>query len=257
MSVQSPPPYAPPQQPQKKGMGALGWIAIGCGVIVLLVVVVLAGLGFWAKQAAERFKDNPGMAAAELAVKINPDLDLVSKDEKAGTITVHNKKDGQTVTFNVGDVKNGHFQFSSDKGSASFDMNGTQGMGSIKVTDDKGKQSTMNFGAGAPSALPSWVPQYPGGTTKGSYSGENPQAKSGGFTVEISDSVDKTIEWYEGQLKSNGFKTQKATYSANASSSTGGTVGGTSDDQKRTVQILVSSDNSGKTHAVVTYSEKS
>src|SRR5579863_7116652 len=167
MSVQSPPPYAPPPQ-QKKGMGALGWVAIGCGVIVLIIVAIVAAGGLWVKHQADKLKDNPEMAAAELVVNVNPDLEMVSKDEKAGTITVHNKKTGETVTANVGDLKNGHFKFSSDKGSATFDMNSANGVGTVKVTDEKGKESTMNFGAGAPKSLPSWVPTYPGGETKGS-----------------------------------------------------------------------------------------
>jgi hypothetical protein len=254
MSVQSPPPtYAPPP-PQKKGMGALAWVAIGCGVIVLIIVAVLAAGGMWVKHQADRFKDNPEMAAAELVVNVNPDLEMVSKDEKAGTITVRNKKTNEVVTANVGEIKTGHFKFTSDKGSASFDVNSAAGMGSLKVTDEKGKESTMNFGAGAPKSLPSWVPMYSGGINTGSYASDGAQGKAGGFSMTTNDPVDKVMDFYESQLKSGGFKTQRNTY--DNSTSHDGAITGTSDDQKRTVSVIVTHDTKGDTKAVVVYSEK-
>src|SRR6185436_16840912 len=97
MTVASPPP--PPGAPApKKGMGPLGWIAIGCGVIALIGILALAAGGWFVKRQVDKYKDNPTIAAAELIVRANPDLEVVSSDPKGGTLTIKNSKTGETVT---------------------------------------------------------------------------------------------------------------------------------------------------------------
>jgi hypothetical protein len=259
MSVQSPPGYAPPPPAppaKKKGMGPLGWVLIGCGALVLLCAVGFAVLGYLAKNKLAEIQKNPEMAAAKLIVRANPDLDLVSADDDAKTITIRNKKTNETVTANLDDIKNGRFKFSSDKGSASFDVSGKDGAGTIKVTDEKGKQSTMSFGAGAPQNLPSWVPIYPGASSQGTFASTTPEGRAGGFTVTTGDALDKVVDWYESQLKAAGFTVQKATASTSGATSSGN-VTGTTGDQKRTVNVAVSVNDKGPgTQALVTYNDK-
>ena len=259
MSVQSAPGYEPPPPPappQKKGLGPLGWVLIGCGAIVILVCIGFAVLGYLAKNKLAEIQGNPEMAAAKTIVALNPDLETVSSDDEAKTITISNKKTNEVVTANLDDVKNGHLKFSSDKGSASFDVSGKNGAGTIKVTDEKGKQSTMTFGAGAPQDLPAWVPSYPGATPQGSYASTTPDGRTGGFTIATGDAPDKVVDWYESQLKSSGFGAQKSTIATNGTTS-GGSVTATSGDQKRTVNIAVSAnDKAPGSQAVITYNEK-
>ena len=64
---------APGSAPQKKGLGVLGWILIGCGGLFVLVAVALVAGGFFvankAKQAGldpELMKSNPGLATAKM-----------------------------------------------------------------------------------------------------------------------------------------------------------------------------------------------
>src|SRR5436305_3852591 len=160
--TQSPPP--------KKGMSPLAWIGIGCAVVIVLGIMAFGVLGFFAKRALDKVKDNPGMAAAELAVRANPDLELVSSDPKTNTLTVKNKKSGETVTFSGEDAKNGRFTVKTDKGTASFDASGSKdGGGTLKVNDEKGQTTTFQSGAAAVKNLPSWVPTYPGGTVQGTF----------------------------------------------------------------------------------------
>src|SRR5689334_16038358 len=85
MTVQSPPPSYPPPAP-KKGMGPLAWIGIGCGVILVIGVIAMFAVGFFVKRQVDKFEDNPAMAAATLAVKLNPDLELVSSDAEKNKI---------------------------------------------------------------------------------------------------------------------------------------------------------------------------
>jgi hypothetical protein len=249
MTVQSPQPVQP-----KKGLGPLGWILIGCGGIVILCLIALGVAGYLVKRQVGKFAKNPGMAVAELVVRANPDLELVKVDEGAQTITVRNKKDNQVLTVNLEDAKKGKFEFKSDKGTATLNVQGGENGGQLTVTDEKGQKSTFSAGGGGPQSLPSWVPSYPGGTVQGSYDSKTNEARAAGFTVNTKDGVDTVLKFYTDKLKEAGFNPQQTAMSANGKAS-GGTVTATTPDEKRSVNVIVSSSGT-ETQAIVTFSEK-
>lgn len=248
-----PPPGAPPQAAPKKGLGPLGWILIGCGGLIVIAGLVFGGLvmagGWFAKKKMAEFEKNPTMAAAKLAVQLNPELELVSTDEAHSTLTVKNKKTGEVMTFNAEDAKEGKFVFKSKEGTATIDASGQEG--TLKVTTDKGETAT--FGAGAPQNLPSWLPVYPGGSVQGNYDTTNAEGHMAAFTVTTKDPTSKVLDYYESQLKAAGFKVDKTTYTAN--NQTGGALSATSGDQKRTASIMVGVSGE-ETSAVITFQEK-
>jgi hypothetical protein len=251
MTVSSPvppPPGSPP--PPKKGLSPLAWVGIGCGVIIVLCIIVFAAAGFFLKKKADEISKNPTMAAAKIAVQLNPDLELVSADEAHNTLTIKDKKSGEVVTFSAEDIKNGKFSFKSSKGSsATYDLNG----GTFKATNEKGETSTVHIGGGAPQNLPSWLPVYPSGTVQGMSDATDAEGRSAAFTVTTTDPVSKVMDFYEAQLKSAGLKVDKSTFSSNGQD--GGTVSGKSDDEKRQVTVLLGTAD-GKTSATVTFREK-
>jgi hypothetical protein len=244
-----------PMVPQKKGLGPVGWIAIGCGAILVLCLIAFGVIGYFVKKKAEHFATNPGMTMAELAIKANPDLELVSADEDHSTLTIKDKKTGEVTTINADDFKDGKVKITTKDGTATIDGSAAkdgQG-GSIKVTDDKGQVSTMTMGANAPKNLPDWVPMYPGGTVQGAYDADNAEERGAMFTVTTQDPVDKVMEFYEARLKAAGLTTQKATYEADGKK--GGNVSGNSEDQKRTVSLVISNDGKATT-VVTTFAQK-
>ncbi|HEY7216684.1 MAG TPA: hypothetical protein VIC28_18830 [Thermoanaerobaculia bacterium] len=244
-----PPPGAPAQPPAKKGLGPLGWVLIGCGGIIVIGFLALGGVTWFAKKKIDQFAENPTFNAAKLVVKMNPELELVSADEKNSTLTIKNKKTGEVVTINAEDAKNGHIEFKTKDGTSVFDASGQKG--TIKVTTDKGETAT--FGAGTPQNLPAWLPVYPGGTVQGTYDTTNAEGRTAAFSVTTKDAPDKVLDYYESQLKSAGLKVEKTTISANGQN--GGTVTATSDDQKRQAGVMVGSSNEGTT-ATITFTDK-
>jgi len=244
-----PPPGAPPQTPVKKGMGPLGWVLAGCGVLILICAIAFGVIGWFAKKKITEFAENPTFNAAKIAVKVNPDLELVSSDEKTSTLTIKNKKTGEVVTINAEDAKNGHFEFKTKDGTATVDASGQQG--TFKVTTGKGETAT--FGAGSPQNLPSWLPAYPGATVAGTFDTTNAEGHTAAFSVTTKDPPDKVLDYYEAQLKSAGLKVDKTTISSNGQN--GGTVTAKSDDEKREASIIVGSAN-GETTATITFTEK-
>jgi hypothetical protein len=240
-----------PPPPAKKGMGPLAWVGIGCGVIIVIAFIAMIGAGIFIKKKME----NPGMTAAELVVRANPDLELVSSDPKTNTLTIKNKKTGEVVTFSAEDIKNGKLKVTTDKGTATFDASGgPNGGATVKTTDEKGQEQVSTFGGtAAPQNLPSWVPTYPGGAIQGTFDTNGPQGRSAAFSMSTPDATDKVIDWYEAQLKAAGLKVEKNTYNANGQ--TGGIVAGKSDDEKHQVNVMIAA-NEGKTQATVTFEEK-
>jgi hypothetical protein len=240
-------------QPVKKGMSPLAWVGIGCGVIIIIGIIVVGAGAWFAKKKFDQYKDNPAMAAAEIAVRANPDLKLVSSDPKTSTITVKDKKTGEVTTFSAEDAKNGRWSVKTDKGTATFDANGQNG-GTLKVTDEKGQEQVSTFGGTAtPQNLPSWVPAYPAGSVQGTMDTTGPDGRSAAFSVSTADGPEKVIDWYEEQLKAAGLTVEKNTYNANGQ--TGGIVTGKSAAAKRTVTVMIGSAD-GKTQATVTFEDK-
>lgn len=248
MTVQSPPP-AP-----RKGMGPLAWVGIGCGALVLIGVVAMFFIGYMAKRQLDKFEQNPAMAAATLAIKLNPELELVSSDAEKNTLTVKNIKTGEVVTLSAEDIKEGKFTVTTAEGTTTFDADGNgEDGGSMTVTNEKGEVAKFSSGGGAPQNLPAWLPVYPGGTPTGTYDMTNNNERSAAFVVATSDSVDDVLAFYEEKLKGEGFEIQKSTFESNGQK--GGTVTGSNSDQKRSVSVLVGTGDQG-TQATVTFSEK-
>jgi len=245
-----PPPGAPTQPPAKKGLGPLGWVLIGCGGIILIGFLALGSVTWFAKKKIDQFAENPTFNAAKLAVRMNPELELVSSDEKTSTLTIKNKKTGEVTTISAEDAKEGRWTVETKEGKTVFD--GSSKDGTLKVETSKGETAT--FGTGSAQNLPSWLPSYPGGSVQGTYDTTNAEGRTAAFTVTTKDAVTQVLDYYAARLKEAGLKVDKNTFSTNDQAS-GGTITATSEDQKRTANVMVSASGE-ETSAVVTFQEK-
>jgi hypothetical protein len=83
-------------------------VEIGCGGLLLATFVMLiTAVVFFSYKAVEyarEVEENPAKAAAELFVKVNPDVELVSADDQAGTMTLRIKETGKLVAVTYRDV---------------------------------------------------------------------------------------------------------------------------------------------------------
>ncbi|MGH9380894.1 MAG: hypothetical protein ACRD2Z_09830, partial [Thermoanaerobaculia bacterium] len=164
---------APPQPQQKKKLGPLAWILIGClGIIVLVGILTVAG-GIFAtkklKDVAENYRENPARAAAELAVRMNPDLELVEADDEAQTLTIRNKKTGEVFTADWSDIQQGKFRIDAGGKKVTVDATrATSGDGGVITMTDESGDATVTIGGGDTSSVPAWFPAYPGASKAGS-----------------------------------------------------------------------------------------
>ena len=254
-SAPPPMPQGPMGAPAAKKTSPLVWILVGCGGLVLLVAIIMLVAGvFVAKKAGTYLKDaekNPAMAAAKMIVAMNPELETVSADDAAGTITIRNKKTGEVVTLDLEDVKKGKIRFRNEKGEeAEISASGDGESGTLEI---KSSEGTMTLGAGGEAARPDWVPEYPGAEPQGMYSTSGPQGLSAAFTFLSSDSPEDVMAFYEEQLKGAGFEVTTSTMKKGGKLS-GGLVNGMLERPKRIVHVTVN-DEDGGTRVAVNYSE--
>lgn len=255
-----PAPTVPPAPgapaPKKKGLSPLAWFAIGCGGLILLGLgscfVMTAFVANKAKNFVEDIEKNPDAAAvkaAEMAMRLNPDVEVVSSDPEAGTLTVRDKASGKEVTFNLEDIKAGRLSIESGDEKIGVDFDATDhGTGSMTITSDEG---TMKFGGGDGSKVPDWVPTFPGARADSFSSLEANGQRSGSFAIRTADSTESVLEFYALKLQAAGFQIERSTFQTNGALA--GTIGGSAEG--RTVNVTVASQE-GETQGLVTYSEK-
>jgi len=238
--------YVPPipGQPAKKKTAWWVWGLLGCGgLIVVVVVIAVAGLGYlWTKVP----KTELGVVARAIQLT-NPDIEVVSLDEDRQTVTLKDKKTGKELTVNLEDAKNGKFSFSSNDGKESVTFSGEDGV--IKVQGEKG---TAVLGQ-APKNLPSWLPAYPGATPQGGMSSEEQERRGGAIHFTTSDSVSQVLAFYKEKLSEQGLHPGDDAGSSNTEEF--GIFTARSEDEKKSVSVTASR-ASDQTTVGVTFEEK-
>jgi len=239
------------QAPAKKGLPVIAWVGIGCGALIVLMVVAFAVGSFFlvkkGKEIAADFEDNPGMAAARMLVKLNPEFEEVSADEENGTITVRNTKTGEEITVNFDDIKEGRFSFSTGDREVTINASGVGDGGTIKVTDDKGA-FVLSTGGAVSEELPSWVPVYPGSEPESRHTMRTDDMVTGGFELTTSASVDQVVEFYRSNLKGDGFVVNVNTFSGDDGK--GGMVNARDDGGGRSVVVIIGTEEAATTASV-------
>lgn len=253
---QYPPQYRPPGAPgpRKSNNQALKWILIGAGVLILCLVSFFA-IGAWfvyrtVKNAGfdpDLMQRNPGLALARMATALNPDTEVVSTNESAGTITVREKSTGKVVTMKFDTEKKTLVVIGDDGKQVEFSASGDDKSGSFQIKGDGG---TMRFGAAASAKAPAWVPVYPGSSMEGTLSSDSPEGSQNTFVFKSKDTASQVLTYFETEMKKEGFSVTTI-----VRSDQGGTLAGESADKKRTLMIAAGSSSEG-TEGSITAIEK-
>lgn len=267
-------PAAPPSS--GSGLKIFLWILGIFAGLVVLVILGFVGLGFFvfhkAKQAgldSDLMKKNPALAVAKMAVTANPDTDLISSNDDAGTIVVKDKKTGKVVTMKFDPEKKSMVLVDENGKTASMQLDTSKS--SLVVTDEQGKTSTISangqtgtiqvngadgstvkMGANADKA-PAWVPVYPGATPQSTYSATSARQQGGTYTFVTADTPDKILTYYENALKAGGMRTSNTLSTTNGKVT--GFVSGSAAGDKRSVMVTVSGETDGS-HVAVVFSNK-
>lgn len=217
--MNQPPPPPPPydfHEPQKKKTSPLVYFGIGCGALALLAVIGLfAGIGWGVKKAGgfiSEVQKNPEKFAAEMIVKANPELELITSDEATGQITFRNTKSGETVTLSNKDVAEGKLTVTRD--GEEIILDGSTEGGSVRVKTAEG-ESVLS--AGQPVALPAWLPVMEGLTLAPA---GMKSAKNGRETIQTTATaattatIESIATFYSDSLDKEGFTVSREQHSA-------------------------------------------
>jgi hypothetical protein len=240
MAAPVPSQVLPPGPPPGRKTSPIVWILVIVLGIAVLATVAVVGAGFFfvhkAKQAGldpSLIQKNPGMAIARMMAAANPDTEVVSTDENAGTITVRDKKTGKVITMTFDQVKSGGLKFTAK--------------------DEKGETAVMEFG-GSTGKLPAWIPAYPGAEVKGTFTmrgdGGDGMGEGGNFGFTTKDSPAQVEEFYQEKAKELGMKVNLTTHADK-----GGMIMAADEDNKRTLTVVIAGE-ADETTVNVTYGLK-
>jgi hypothetical protein len=95
-------PSTPP--PQKKGLGVLAWLGIGCGGLILLLAIVVAVVGIRfgpaLRQFGTDFQKNPTRATATTMISVSGgQFEMVAEDDVNKRYTIRQKATGKLMTI--------------------------------------------------------------------------------------------------------------------------------------------------------------
>ncbi len=238
------------QATQKKGLGPLAWIAIGCGVLIVIAFIVMsAGLWFggkMVKNVVEDLEDNPAKTIAKGIVMANPDLEMVESDDNEGTITVRNKETGEVATFDYSQIQEGRLSFETAEGSMTFDAQGGEDGSIITMETDEG---VSKWGAGE---VPDWLPEYPNAEDQQvAFSQKGADSQSGALGFSTSDDLSQVLAFFSQALTEDGFEVTENTTSKGGQIESA-VLMATTDEGKRHVQV-VATPQEGKTQVSLSY----
>jgi hypothetical protein len=104
LSPQPPLSHAP--LTSQKDSRALKLVLIGVGFMVLCIGLFIAVGGYFVYRTVrnagydpELMQRNPALALDRMAAAFNPGAEIISTDGRAGTVTIRDRKTGQTVTL--------------------------------------------------------------------------------------------------------------------------------------------------------------
>jgi hypothetical protein len=193
-------------------------------------------------------RSNPGLAMAKLATAFNPDAEVVSTNDRTGTVVIREKSTGKITTMRFDPDKKSLVIVGDDGNEVRINGSDDSKNGSVEV---QGQDGTLKFGTAAGNATPAWLPVYPGSAPQGTMSTQTPDASQNTYTFKTKDSPAKVISYYQDQLKGAGFSVTLV-----SSSDQGGMIQAEDSGQKRNVIITAGPSSEGTTGSITAIEKK-
>lgn len=161
----APPPYPGPAP--KKGLPPLAWVGIGCGGLILVVLVIAGIVGLTVgKSVMKKFKEHPALPMAEEVLAASPGITRLAEDREGGSITLSSDSTGEQVKTHYDEIIHG------------------------KVTLPDASGTPVPLFQGDLTKVPAWVPRYPKATGTISLAHQDLSTRVHGiFVEETTDSV--------------------------------------------------------------------
>ena len=206
------------------GSSRFGKVALAGGGLFVVALIAVASAGvYFVKRVSSMigdFNEAPAATLATMAERLGPNVTVVSADEDEGKVVLRvgadeelvtvdlsesaeqaPEPDGQTVRFD-GEVdrSGGIVHVDTDGGRTSVELRGGEDGGFLDISTPNRQ---LRFGAGSgSSALPRWVPVYPGARLgKRLFSVELDEGSVGGARLTVEADPQEIFDWYREALE--------------------------------------------------------
>lgn len=169
------------------------WIGLSCGVLALGALGFLVAMGFSVykyREARSRVRTEPALIYAEIAIRKDPNVTVVSRDRRLQTFTLRNQKTGERFVLGMGGEDKLRIQTEAGEVVPDF--------------SPRDPSWTLRLGSAA-GPLPSWVPVPPGSRPLPLYALQTGKVVSGCSVLFPSGPVEDVFAFYRGELERKGF----------------------------------------------------
>lgn len=192
-----------------KKTNPLLWVALGCGALVLVGIVAVVAVGgfaaFKAKEFVAELEANPAKVAGEMIVRADPNLELVSSDDEAGTFTIRNVAEEKEYEISFEDLAEGRVSWTTDEGEFSIDASQADEGGGVVMSGPEG-EATFSAGGGDLENVPEWALVYANATkAEAAFAMISDDNAGGMLSITTGDTMEEAADWYEAQLKDAGY----------------------------------------------------
>ena len=125
------------------GMKTWTKVLLGLAVMGVLMFSAVAVAGIFVarevRSTVEEFKNDPALTIAERVVRRSQDLELISTDQAAQTVTFRTRGDSEVRTVDVKQILEGSLRIHTDEGTIQLDLEGGQDGGALVIRKADGE----------------------------------------------------------------------------------------------------------------------
>jgi len=208
----SPTPSSPsPAQPAKSGNKVLIVILCVLGGLFLLIGGCVATCVYYGgkkiKELSEQAEKNPAYATVSILASLHPDVEIVSKDEATGKITLRNKKNGEQVTLDTTQYTADNIGDALEKFAKGAQIAAQKAANATQAASESAEVSPEDSAAlkAKIARFPAYVAVYPDAATDEATYESAGGVQSGTYLAHTHDDPAAILDFYEKKLKGAGF----------------------------------------------------
>lgn len=236
-------------QAEQKKSKTLLYVIGGCAVLSFVFIVLIL-VGFFFGKKIQTYFSNPSEAIVKIITQNNPDVEVVSIDQKSKKIVLKNKKTGEVMTIDFSDAAKGRIVWKGKGEKGRFEISSDEKEEKIEISKE-GEKTTITYGG---DEIPAWLSDLKGFKVKNNITSKTEDQISGTVEVETSINFDEASKILEDFFKGKGIVLMKTIFQQEENQKQA-MLQGKSKDEKYNVLIYLMVEED-QTKGTISYTEK-